>query len=59
MKRYLTEYYGNLYGLRAMEHETAGDKAGAGSCYATAARLFPEASPQGQFIRGRMSQLGR
>jgi hypothetical protein len=59
MKGYMREYYGNIYGLRAMEYELRGNKDKARYCYHSAAQLFPESSQQEKFIQGRLGQLGR
>ncbi len=58
MKKYFREYYGNLYGLRAMVYEGRGNKARARSCYRWARKLFTDGSQQAFFIDGKLTQLG-
>jgi hypothetical protein len=59
MKKYFREYYGNLYGLRAMVYETRGSAGKARDCYRTARALFIDGSPQAAFIDSKLIRLSK
>jgi hypothetical protein len=56
---YMREYYGNTFGMRAMDYELRGNATKARYCYRTAGQLFTDSSQQEIFIQGRLRQLGQ
>jgi hypothetical protein len=57
MANYVRTYYGNIYGLRAMELEAAGYKQKAKECYMKAGKFFDTGSQQWLFINGKIAGL--
>jgi hypothetical protein len=56
MARHVREYYGNMYGMRGLLLEGAGDRAAARECFGKALRFFDPHSPQARFAGAKAAE---